>query len=257
MPIKKSSLEEKLLYRVAKIFFLILPLLIAAVLFLRGYISIPKNILNISQKEIIDILQKNSTSIVYAVLGLVAYYLILKLVWRGVLYIAFGGLENDVNQPVPVRPASNTQWVPIVVILCILIAVFILFQGGYIKLPKTTTSSGGSTHTYGTTCTNSAGKKGLYGTNGNCMTCSSGTAVTNPISSGCSSGIAGVYCCSSGGGNNGGGGGTTCVPTGCGTMWRCSGTYYSGGQQLRVNGCLPVRAGEIYSSWSGTCRQCP
>ena len=38
MPIKQSSLEQKIFYRVAKVIFLILPFLIAAVLFLKGYI---------------------------------------------------------------------------------------------------------------------------------------------------------------------------------------------------------------------------
>jgi len=104
----------------------------------------------------------------------------------------------------------------------------------------------GGTHAYGTACS-AGGKNGLYGTNGSCLTCSSTQkAVTDPSGSGgCSNGVAGVYCCSQ------------CIPTGCGRDWHCVGSYYVGNQHLDFNGCLPVRAGEIYSSWSGTCRQCP
>ena len=60
MSIKKSFLEQNLFYRVAKVFFLILPLLVAVVIFLKGYI----NIRDILQKNILDILQKNSVYIV-------------------------------------------------------------------------------------------------------------------------------------------------------------------------------------------------
>jgi len=64
------------------------------------------------------------------------------------------------------------------------------------------------------------------------------------------------------GGGNGGGSKTptTCTPTGCGTLWRCSGTYYIEGVGIYVPGlCFPSgsRPGDIFSSWSGTCRQCP
>ncbi len=48
-----------------------------------------------------------------------------------------------------------------------------------------------------------------------------------------------------------------CISTGCGSQWYCSGTYYTEGVQKRVNGCVTTRPGEIYSSWSGTCRKCP
>ncbi|TSC52593.1 MAG: Uncharacterized protein LiPW39_563 [Parcubacteria group bacterium LiPW_39] len=264
MSIKKSFLEQKLFYRVAKVIFLILPLLVAVVLFLKGYISIPENIRDMSQKNILDMLQKNSAYIVYAVAGLVAYYLILKLAWRVFLYIAFGGLENDtvpqtIAQTAPITSRPNGV-VPAIVILVIIAVIAILFQTGNIKLPKINPSPGISSHTYGASCTNSAGKKGLYGTNGNCLTCSSGTAVTNPINSNCSNGIAGVYCCGTAGGNNGGNGGSKCIPTGCGSLWRCSGSYYLSGVQIRVSGaCFPsgLRPGDIHSGWSGTCRQCP
>jgi hypothetical protein len=53
--------------------------------------------------------------------------------------------------------------------------------------------------------------------------------------------------------------GTVCIPTGCGNLWRCNGTYYLEEKQKRVDACFTLgnRPDKIYSSWSGTCRQCP
>ena len=258
MPIKKSFLEKKWYYRVAKILFLILPFLVAVVVLLNKKI----NISGISQKNILDILEKNIVSIAYIVIGLVLYFLILRVVWKIFLYIAFGGLEDDTKKkdsetmPVTPKPVAG-QVIPIIIIVGIIV-VFALSQAGYIKLPKLDFNPGdGGSHQYGAACKTSEGKTGIYGTNGTCYTCSAGaTAVTNPVNN-CSDGIAGVYCCSTTGGNNGGNGGSKCIPTGCGSMWYCSGSYYLGGQQIRVNGCLPIRAGDVYPSWTGMCRQCP
>lgn len=250
MPIKKSYLEQKWHYRVAKVFFWVLPFLVIAIMFLR----VGGNIL--------DILEKN---IVYIAIGLVLYLLILKIIWRIFLYIVFGGLEDDTksvnsaNQSVPVKqkPKLIMQLVPIIILLGV-VATYVLSQTGYIKLPRINLNSGQSSHTYGASCTSSDGKTGLYGTNGDCYTCSEGTAVTNPISNNCSNGIAGVYCC--GTASNGGDKNSKCIPTGCGSLWRCSGSYYISGVQIRVSGaCFPsgLRPSDLYPGWSGTCRQCP
>jgi len=259
MPIKKSFLEKKLPYRIAKVFFLSLPLL-PIILFLLGYI----NIQGITSKNILSVLQKHVVYNVYILLGLAAYYLILKGIWRIILYIAFGGLEDDTIKKAgeatqPVKPAAES--VAPFIVLVVVFAIIALSQMGYIKLPQInpdseeSDTSGESSHTYGTPCT-SDGEKGLYGKDGICYTCSEGTAVTNPINKNCSNGISGVYCCtttSNGGTNNQG-----CIPTGCGSLWYCSGSYYIEGQRIDVPGlCFPRPAGEIYPSWSGTCRQCP
>ncbi len=262
MSIKKSSLEQKWYYRVAKVFFTILPLLIAFFLFFTGYIKIG----NITPKNIAAILQKNSEYIVYAVVGLVLYYLILNIVWSTFIYLVFGGIEDDTVKKgssgvQSANPAS--QVIPIIIIILVF-AIFALSQNGYIKLPQIDPYFGKTNpvkiHTYGASCTTSDGKTGLYGTNGNCYSCSSGSAATNPINNNCSSGTAGVYCCGTTSGNNGEKKTEKCIPTGCGTLWRCSGTYYVGGKQISINGlCFPsgMRPRDIYSSWSGTCRQCP
>ncbi len=251
MSIKKSSLEQKWYYRIIKIFFLLLPLLIAAFGFLKGYI----NISNISWKNMPDILQKNSVYIIYAVAGIVLYYLILKLVWRIFLYAAFGGLEDDTKkshqltqaEPLPKKP--NIAESLAVIVIIIIIAIFVLSQNGYIKLPKINIAED---QQYGAPCIGQDGKNGLYGTDGKCHTCSGeGTMVTNPTGN-CSSGKVGVYCCTPADKDD------KCIPTGCSPGWWCSGHYYIDGQQINVPGlCFPTHPRNIYPSWSGTCRQCP
>ena len=264
MPIKKSSLEQKWYYRIAKVFFLwVPPLLVAAVLFLLIYTDMS----GISPENIVVLLQQDSPYFIYAAIGLVSYFLILKIIWRGFLYIAFGGLEDDTKKKdseatQSVNPAA--QSVAPFIILAVVFAIAVLSQTGYIKLPKIDLDSGQfnpiESHPYGASCTTSDGKTGLYGTNGDCYTCSGGTAVTNPINNNCSNGIAGVYCCGTANGNNGGNGVDGCIPTGCGSEWRCSGSYYIEGVQIRVTAaCFPsgLRPSDLYPGWSGTCRQCP
>ncbi len=254
MPIKKSTLEKKWYYRVIKVFLLIAPFLLAIFLLIKK-----TDIFNISHKDILGVLQNNITYIVYVVIGLVLYFLVLGLAWKIILYIAFGGLEDDRikrdNGGELVKPKQNQviqSIIPLIIILAI-IAIFALSQAGYIKLPKINLDNTTKNHTYGTSCTNSDGKTGLYGTNGICYTCSgNGVAVTSPTNNNCSSGTSGVYCCSTGNNYNG------CISTGCGSMWYCSGSYYIGNQEITVPGlCFPVHPDKIYSSWTGVCRQCP
>ena len=276
--------------------FLLLPPLFILFLYLEGFLSLANTIC--------------------AAIGLIVYYLVLNGLWRIVLYIVFGGLEDDMKKkaapmaaPVVIaqaaRPANtaNQSAAPFAVfVIIIIIIVFFIAGSGTNILPG---------HAYGAACTGSGGKAGLYGTNGNCYACSKGTPYTSPVNSSCSSGIYGVYCCSVGGGDDGGnhtygtacngnsgktglygtdgkcytcsngtavthptnsscsngpagvycctGGGTQCIPTGCGTLWRCSGSYYVSGQQIRIDSCFPdnMRPNQIYSSWTGMCRQCP
>jgi hypothetical protein len=251
MPIKKSTLEKKWYFRVAKVFLLIIPFLLAISLLIRKI-----NIFSIPQKDIPSALQNNITYIVYVIAGLILYFLVLRLVWKIILYIAFGGLEDDTKkmdngsaQPSVERKPNQAQIIPIVLII-VIIMIFAFAQAGYIKLPKINTITD---HTYGTSCTNSKGETGLYGTNGNCYTCSgNGVAATSPTNNNCSNGISGIYCCTTGKGNDG------CIATGCGSMWYCSGSYYIGNQEINIPGlCFPVHPNTIYSGWTGVCRQCP
>lgn len=294
MPIKKSSLEKNLFYRLVKVFTILFPLMVVAVAYSRGYI---KNS-NLTENNII-----------YAVIAIVLYVMIINVVWGIFLYIVFGGMENDMIRATsaatqPVGPAANQAAAqngnpaaaagPLIFLVIIIIFIAVLSQQS-------------ETNLYGTSCT-SKGKTGLYGTSGNCITCSDGDAVINPINN-CSDDLAGVYCCNAGVRNNkygtactyngktglygtngscltcsagqnavtdprdsscsngiagvyccisGGNGGSKCIPTGCNKEWRCVGSYYAGNRQISVNGCFPASiSGNTYSGWSGTCRQCP
>ncbi|MFA5747265.1 MAG: zinc-ribbon domain-containing protein [Candidatus Paceibacterota bacterium] len=61
------------------------------------------------------------------------------------------------------------------------------------------------------------------------------------------------------GGNGSNGGGTTCIPTGCGNLWRCNGSYYSEEKKINVDACFTLgnRPDKIFTTWVGQCRQCP
>ncbi len=107
MPIKKSALEKKWYYRIAKIFFLwVFPILVAAALFLVIYSDMSV----MFPGDIVATIQANSSYIIGIAIGLGLYFLILKGIWRGFLYIAFGGLEDDMQKKAtePVQSAGPT-----------------------------------------------------------------------------------------------------------------------------------------------------
>ncbi len=199
MAIKQSFLEGKWYYRLAKVFFIIIPILIIAAL----------AIFSIQYKYWPDV-----SGIIIVVAGIAVYFLVIKGIWRAFLYIFFGGLENDAKQVRRVhtegsfessQPPSGSSgalskkdkndiigWILTLIILgAIYYAYFILKPSG-----PSTTGGGGSSR-------------------------------------------------------------QTCVPTGCGSNWYCSGTYYDNGVQKRINGCLSQKAEGVYPSWSGSCRKCP
>lgn len=128
MPIKKSTLEEKWYFRVVKVFFLILPLLIVIFILLNGKIDI----CNISQKNIFDIPEK---SIVYIIIGLVFYYLILSGIWRIFLYIVFGGLVDDKKNSRSVIESTSVNNGGLLLLLVIAITLILLTYFN-VNLPK-------------------------------------------------------------------------------------------------------------------------
>lgn len=128
MPIKKSTLEEKWYFRVVKVFFLILPLLIVIFILLNGKIDI----CNIPQKNIFDIPEK---SIVYIVFGLVLYYLILSGIWRIFLYIVFGGLVDDKKNSRGVIESTSANNGGLLLLLVIAITLILLTYFN-VNLPK-------------------------------------------------------------------------------------------------------------------------
>jgi|GEM_PF-1481267 hypothetical protein len=261
MPIKQSTLEKKWYYRIAKVFFLVLPLIYIAIIFLNNRAVI----LSVRQDNISEMLQRNIYKIVFTVMGVIAYYLLLKLIWKILLYILFGGMENDTNvksgnaaQAGNINAAFSPKGLkfneagPLAILVIIFIIIF-LAQLGYIKFPKINADFIKQDHSYGASCT-AGGKTGVYGTDKRCYTCSSGAISTRKLNKNCSSGAAGTYCCFSGSDDADNG----CVKTGCDHLWYCSGSYYIGGQEIIVPGlCYPTEARNIYPSWSGTCRKCP
>lgn len=252
MSIKKSYLEGKFSYRISKVFFRILPFLVGA------YFIFKKDL------NIISLIQENNFIIVLIIGGLIVYYIVLSIIWIGFLYLAFGGVEDDIKKkvnvttepkiPVDQLAQKKNQAGSIVGFIFLMILIFII-----INYSSDNSWSGISTkHTYGTPCTDSNnGKKGLYGTNGNCLTCSGGSvAVINPTNN-CSNSIAGVYCCNTTSVSNTGTSKASTCFTGCGTQWNCWGDYYPpSGVRTHVSGCFSTSQ-EYLPSWSGVCKRCP
>ena len=135
MPIKKSTLEKKWYYRAAKIIFIIFPLLVLIYLLLNQ----KANICSIQHSKIVDFLFSN---IVYVVLGLVIYYLLVWGIWRIVLYVIFGGLEDDNKKKADVVPVKeNKQQAMVIKTICIIIIIsaillLVLVKTGMITLPQ-------------------------------------------------------------------------------------------------------------------------
>lgn len=222
MPIKKSLLEQKWYYRIAKIIFLWIPLILV---FAVISFTIFSDMSGKSLEDITIVLQDNSYFLIYSLIGLALYLLILAGIWRGFLYVVFGGLEDDmrpkiiaavpptgqVSQPIIPQDSSvavvnylkeaerkkseAVTWI-ILIILFIWIAVY---YSSTPSTPSTSTSGGGSSKT------------------------------------------------------------SNCIPTGCGSNWQCSGTYYSSsGAQKSISGCYASKTSVTsLNSWSGICRQCP
>ncbi len=145
MSIKKSSLEQKWYYRAAKVFFLVLPLLIALIFLLNGKVIV----CGVLQKNISDFLQKY---FIYFLIWLALYYLILSGIWRGFLYVVFGGVADDIKKvsegrPIQaeLKPAKMMRTIPFIIILAVIV-VFILSEMGYITLPKINIGSFGDSN---------------------------------------------------------------------------------------------------------------
>ena len=213
MSIKKSTLEQKWYYRIAKVIFLWVPPILVAVAVLLVVSVDMKG----TGKDLITTLQNDSPYLFYALVGLILYFLILKGIWRGFLYVVFGGLEDDtikinegvVHQPTgqisqPSAPSGegaisdkDKKEIGFYIFILIMIGLFYWI------------------YTYQPTAQNLIPDR-----------------------------------------NNGGG--NTCISTGCGSRWRCNGSYYSDGVKRSVNGCYSSKTqATTLPSWSGTCRQCP
>lgn len=137
MAIKKSTLEQKWFYRLAKVFFLLLPFLIAILFVLRNRIIVCTTSL---QENIFDLYPNY---IIFLVVALILYFLLLKWVWKGLLYIIFGGLDDDTKKQesnqssgeTEPKHKETTQVIPLVIAF-IIFTIIALSLTGYIELPK-------------------------------------------------------------------------------------------------------------------------
>lgn len=137
MSIKKSSLERKWYYRVFKVLLLVFPLIFILIFLLNGKVIV----CNVLQKDVLNFLQRY---FVYLTIGLTLYYLILEIIWRSFLYIAFGGIVDDtkkgeVEQQSDVQKSNKmASLIPLIIILTV-IAIAVLSRMGYISSVKTAT----------------------------------------------------------------------------------------------------------------------
>ncbi|MGD0576665.1 MAG: hypothetical protein ABSA74_01140, partial [Candidatus Staskawiczbacteria bacterium] len=185
MAIKKSSLEKNLFYRIAKVLFVwVPPILVVAALVLALFAGMR----GLPMESISIVLQQNISLIIGLAIALAIYFLILKLIWRGFLYIVFGGLEDDTKKKVDAgasvaaQPVSSTgrpgmtsaDKNEVFNLICILIGIACVYYVMFIYKPTP------QIHNIKIT--------------------------------------------------------PNCVSTGCGNLWRCSGSYYSDGVEKTVNG---------------------
>lgn len=137
MAIKKSTLEQKWYYRLAKVFFLILPFLIAILFILRKRIVVCSSLI---QENFFDL---SPNYIIFIAVALILYFLFLKWIWRGFLYIVFGGSEDDkkdssgaISQSVNSNIKSTSVRNGGLLLLLIVIIVLLLITYFNINRPK-------------------------------------------------------------------------------------------------------------------------
>lgn len=182
MSIKKSSLEQKWYYRMAKVFFWVVPIILV-ILFLLNKKAV---VCDVSAVNISDILKD---SILYIIILLILYFLVLTIVWRIFLYIIFGGLEDDtrnkdvekvqsVNSTDP-KTNNKTQWLPYIIAIIIFSIIFLSMMG-YITLPKIDLDSSGDSNAKTTpkkhTCWTTSAQMGTP-----CHSAKNGVGVTGVI----------------------------------------------------------------------------
>jgi hypothetical protein len=220
MSIKKSFLESKWYYRIVRvIFFEVVPVLIAGGIF---WMLFP-NLSGRSLQDIGALLQSDGViiGIVCVLFGPVIYLVILNGIWKVFFYVVFGGVEDDMKPKVTAAVPPIVQASQPVVAQDSSVAVV-----NYLKQVEQKKSE----------------------------------AVTWIILIILFIWIA-VYSGSTPSSSTSGGGSSktnTCIPTGCGSNWQCSGNYYSNNVQKSISGCYTSKTSiTSLPSWSGICRKCP
>lgn len=221
MSIKKSLIESKWYYRFINVFLNVLPFIIIAVLYNRGYIVFK----DLFKTDITDFLEKNSAVLIYLLVGITAYYVILAMI----AYVIFGGVEDDIKNKKVAAEKSTHPVQPVAGV--------------------TTSDGGAAVVNY---LKETERKKSEAVTWIILIILFIWIAVYYNTPSSSTTGVSGVKTKTST---------STCIPTGCGTNWQCSGTYYSSsGAQKSISGCYTsANKNQVTSlnSWSGICRQCP
>jgi len=146
MPIKKTELERKWYYRVLKVFFIILPIVLLLLLLFR-YRNITCTVVPPGIPD--------PFTLALIIAALVLYYPLLRLLRWAALYLIYGGVVDDLERG-PVSPAAmktppskTAQIVPLILLIIILV-LGALIATGRITLPKLTTTN--RTMTPGSTC---------------------------------------------------------------------------------------------------------
>ncbi|MFZ2038855.1 MAG: hypothetical protein WAV11_02875 [Minisyncoccia bacterium] len=158
----------------------------------------------------------------YVILAAISYLIIVGIIFRIFLYIVFGGLENDIKpKVVPITQVAQS-------------APALDGSAAVVNYLKQAEQRKGEAVTWIILIIIFIWAAVYY------------------------SGVPSSYTT----GTTGGGTKTktsTCIPTGCGSNWQCSGSYYSStGAQRSISGCYVDKSSVTsLNSWSGTCRQCP
>ena len=139
MTIKRSSLEQKWYYRLMKIIFLMLPILIVLLLLLTK-----KKLFYCSVAQV-DLSSFWHDYFLIFLAGLILYYLLINVIWKGILYILYGGIENDkevksVNdgeapEVIKTKRTSSSGLIPYIILIAVILTM-LLANAGIITLPK-------------------------------------------------------------------------------------------------------------------------
>lgn len=242
MPIKKSALEKSRKYRIFKVIVFLLPFIVVPILFSWGVLyleaSLPAGSLLVGALPFLEgidfgILLK---ILIYAI-GYGLYLAAVGYIMRIVFYVIYGGIEDDTKKTKMLPTASipeQTATVPVA-------------QPVSAPVAQTVAQASAAPETKDRPIAQEIGCLLLL-IFGAAIATPIGTFLDNP-----SSLFSNIQ--SSGGGSvktN------TCIPTGCGSNWKCSGSYYSNNVRKSISGCYANSTSiTSLSSWSGTCRKCP
>lgn len=135
MPIKQSVLEAKWYYRALKVVVLLIPPVLLLLLFLKSEVLV----CTVAPGSFADL---SLRSLLLIALGLVLYYLLIKWGWKMLLYLFFGGLEDDRKGNAGPAGSSGKKIASVLTVLAVLaLGLFVASQLGYITLPKSLTGS--------------------------------------------------------------------------------------------------------------------